>query len=441
MAFDSLSDRMTMAMRSIAGKGKLTDKNMDRMIKEVRTALLEADVNYDVVTEFCRDIREKYRSMKVREGLDPAEQVVAIVRDEITRTLGTEAAGLNYADSGLTVILMAGLQGTGKTTSAVKIARLIRDKQQRNPLLAACDVKRPGAVEQLKALASSVQLDAFSLGGKADAVETAKQAASFAREHGYDTLIVDTAGRLAIDQAMMEELAQLKKELKPEEVLLTVDAMTGQSVVRTARTFNEKIGCTGLVVTKFDSDARGGGVFSVRRVTDIPVKFVCTGEKTDDIDVFYPDRMASRILGMGDILTLVEQAEAKIDMKESEESAKRMMKGQFTLDDLMVQYKQMQKLGPLSGIMKMMPGMSQYAGAVNDDATSATIKKQEAIIQSMTPQERRDPTKLRGTHKSRIAKGSGTTVQDVNQLINTYNRMKKQMSMMKSMLSRYGGAE
>ncbi len=434
MAFDSLSDRLTLAMRNIAGNGKLTDKNMDRMLKEVRSALLDADVNYLVVKDFVARIRKEYEDMEVRPGLDPAEQVVTIVRDAIEEILGKEPSPLEYATSGVTVIMMVGLQGTGKTTSSVKLAKFIRDRQSRKPLLVAADVKRPAAIEQLQTFAASVDVEVFTLGHEVSALETSRKAVEYAKEKGYNTVIIDTAGRLAIDEALMKELTEIRDEIDPEEILLTVDAMTGQSIVHTAETFQEKIGCTGLVVTKFDSDARGGGVFSVRAVTSVPVKFVGSGEKVDDIDIFYPDRVASRILGMGDIMTLVEQAQEKIDLKESEESAKRMLEGQFTLDDMMVQYKQMRKLGPLSGLLKMVPGMSQYANQIDDDDTDKKMKVQMAIINSMTPEERRDPTKLRGTHKSRIAKGSGTTVNDVNQLINAYTRAKKQMSMLGSFM-------
>ena len=433
MGFDSLSDRLTIAMRNIAGNGKLTDKNMDRMLKEVRSALLDADVNYLVVKDFVARIRKEYEDMEVTPGLDPAEQVVTIVRDAIEEILGKEPAPLEYSSGGITVIMMVGLQGTGKTTSAVKLAKFIRDRQSRKPLLVAADVKRPAAIEQLQTLASTVDVEVFSLGPNVSALETSVKAVDYAKEKGYNTVIIDTAGRLAIDEALMKELTEIRDAVDPEEILLTVDAMTGQSIVHTAETFHEKIGCTGLIVTKFDSDARGGGVFSVRAVTSVPVKFVGSGEKVDDIDIFYPDRVASRILGMGDILTLVEQAQEKIDLKESEASAERMMKGQFTLDDMMVQYKQMRKLGPLSGIMKMIPGLNQFASQIDDDDTDKKMKVQMAIINSMTPEERKDPTKLRGTHKTRIAKGSGTTVNDVNQLINAYVRAKKQMSMLGSM--------
>ncbi len=434
MSFDSLSQRMTMALKNIAGKGKLSEKNMDKMLKEVRSALLEADVNYEVTKDFVDSIAKESLGVQVSQGLDPAQEVVKIVHAKLVEVLGTQQATIIYALNGLTVIMMIGLQGTGKTTSAAKIAKLIKEKQNRKPLLVAADIKRPAAIEQLEALGKSVGVEVFTLGPETDVITTVKKSLIYAKDKGYDTVIIDTAGRLAIDEELMKELSLIKKEVKPQEVLLTVDALAGQSIVENASRFDKQIGISGLMVTKFDSDARGGGVFSVRAITNVPVKYVGTGEKMDDIDAFYPERMADRILGMGDVMTLIEQAQNKMDMKASEASAKRIMNGEYTLDDMLVQFRQVKKMGSISGILKMVPGMSQLAGQVNDEEADKKMKSQIAIILSMTPSERQDPSGLRGTHKNRIAKGSGTSVNEVNQLINNFERTKKQMSSMKSMM-------
>ena len=434
MSFDSLSQRMTMALKNIAGKGKLSEKNMDKMLKEVRSALLEADVNYEVTKDFVDSIAKESLGVQVSQGLDPAQEVVKIVHAKLVEVLGTQQATINYALNGLTVIMMIGLQGTGKTTSAAKIAKLIKEKQNRKPLLVAADIKRPAAIEQLEALGKSVGVEVFTLGPETDVITTVKRSLIYAKDKGYDTVIIDTAGRLAIDEELMKELSLIKTEVKPQEVLLTVDALAGQSIVENASRFDKQIGISGLMVTKFDSDARGGGVFSVRAITNVPVKYVGTGEKMDDIDAFYPERMADRILGMGDVMTLIEQAQNKMDMKASEASAKRIMNGEYTLDDMLVQFRQVKKMGSISGILKMVPGMSQLAGQVNDEEADKKMKSQIAIILSMTPSERQDPSGLRGTHKNRIAKGSGTSVNEVNQLINNFERTKKQMSSMKSMM-------
>lgn len=434
MSFDSLSQRMTMALKNIAGKGKLSEKNMDKMLKEVRSALLEADVNYEVTKDFVDSIAKESLGLQVSQGLDPAQEVVKIVHAKLVEVLGSQQATLNYALNGISVIMMIGLQGTGKTTSAAKIAKLIKEKQNRKPLLVAADIKRPAAIEQLEALGKSVGVEVFTLGSETDVITTVKKSLIYAKDKGYDTVIIDTAGRLAIDEELMKELSLIKKEVKPQEVLLTVDALAGQSIVENASRFDKQIGISGLVVTKFDSDARGGGVFSVRAITNVPVKYVGTGEKMDDIDAFYPERMADRILGMGDVMTLIEQAQNKMDMKASEASAKRIMNGEYTLDDMLVQFRQVKKMGSISGILKMVPGMSQLAGQVNDEEADKKMKSQIAIILSMTPSERQDPSGLRGTHKNRIAKGSGTSVNEVNQLINNFERTKKQMSSMKSMM-------
>lgn len=428
MAFDSLSERMNKAMRSIAGKGKLTDANMEDMLKEVRLALLEADVNYRVVKNFLNDVREKARGADVLNAVEPGQQLVKIVHDELVDLLGQEQAPLQFAPEGITGIMMVGLQGTGKTTSIAKIAKILKNKQNRQPLLVAADVVRPAAIEQLQTLGREVGVEVFSLGPEVSALETSRQAVAYAREKGYDTVLIDTAGRLHIDEELMQELKDIQAALAPQEILLTVDAMTGQDIVNVAQSFQEALPLTGLVVTKFDGDARGGGVLSVKAITGLSIKFVGEGEKIDDMDVFYPDRMADRILGMGDVVSLVEKAQEKMDMEETQRLSEAMLEGTFTMDDMLSQMEQIQKLGPISGIMKMLPGFSQYADIVNDAKTGSQIKKTKAIIQSMTREERRDPDRMRGSMKRRVAAGSGTTVNDVNKCINSYDRMKKVMA-------------
>lgn len=430
MAFESLSNRLTASFKHIVGKDKLTDKNMEQMLKEIRLALLEADVNYSVVKKFIADVKEKMLGVKVSEVLDPSQMVYKIVHDEIVTLLGEGSASLNYKSSGLTIVMVVGLQGTGKTTNSAKIAKLIKEKQERKPLLVAADVIRPAAIEQLQTLGKQIDVEVFSLGPQEKAIKTVEAAVKYANSNGYDTLIIDTAGRLHIDNDLMNELSVIKKRVKPDEILLTVDALTGQDIVNVAKTFDDLLDITGLIVTKFDGDARGGGVLSVKAVTDVSVKFVGVGEKLNDIDIFYPDRMASRILGMGDLQSLVEKAEAEFDQELANKSMENLMNGSYSLEDMLVQMKQMKKLGPLSGIMKMLPGMNQYASQIESMDTDAMMKKQEAIIQSMTPYERRHPSELRSSHKNRIAKGSGTTVSDVNKLINSFERTKKMMASM-----------
>lgn len=437
MAFDSLSDRLNKAMRNVVGKGKLTDANMEDMLKEVRLALLEADVNYKIVKEFLEEIREKARGEEVLTSVEPGQQLVKIVHDQIVELLGSEDSSINYKQDGITVIMLVGLQGTGKTTSVAKIAKICKEKQERNPMLIAADVIRPAAIDQLKTLGKEIDTEVFSLGESTSAVETVKQGLAYAKEKGYDTVFIDTAGRLHIDEELMDELKKINDLAHPDEILLTVDAMTGQDIVNVAKAFSEALPLTGLVVTKFDGDSRGGGVLSVKKITGVPVKFVGEGEKIDDLSIFHPDRMADRILGMGDVVSLVEKAQEKLDMEENERMAERMMNGQFTMDDMLKQFEQIQKLGPLSGIMKMIPGMNQYAGMLDDSSTSSAMAHTKAIIQSMTPYERAHPEKLRGTMKKRIASGSGTRVDDVNKLINQFNKMKKAMDQL-GMMQRSG---
>ena len=429
MAFDSLSERLNKAMRNVAGKGKLTDANMEDMLKEVRLALLEADVNYKIVKDFLNDVREKARGQKVLESVEPGEQLVKIVHDQIVELLGTNDATIQFKENGITSIMMVGLQGTGKTTSVAKIANILK-KNGRNPMMIAADVIRPAAIEQLQTLGEEIGVEVFTLGTETSALETVKKGMSYAAEKGYDTVFIDTAGRLHIDEELMNELKEINEAVHPDEILLTVDAMTGQDIVNVAQAFKEALPLTGLVVTKFDGDSRGGGVLSVRKITGVPVKYVGEGEKIDDMDVFHPDRMADRILGMGDVVSLVEKAQEKMDMEENEKMAQRMLDGKFSMDDMLKCFEQIQKLGPLSGIVKMLPGMNQYADMIDEAKADGAMAQTKAIIQSMTKYEREHPEKLRGTMKKRIARGSGTRVEDVNKLVNQFRKMKKTMDQM-----------
>ena len=433
MAFDSLSERLNKTMRDIAGKGKLTDANMEDMLKEVRLALLEADVNYRIVKKFLEDIREKARGEDVLSSVEPGQMLVKIVHDQIVELLGTDEAGLNFKEEGMTVIMLVGLQGTGKTTSAAKIAKICKDKFSRNPIMIAADVIRPAAIEQRQTRGKEIDTEVFTLGPSKPALQAVKEGMDYAAANGFDTVLIDTAGRLHIDEELMDELKKINEMVHPDEILLTVDAMTGQDIVNVAQAFNEALPLTGLVVTKFDGDSRGGGVLSVKKITGVPVKFVGEGEKIEDMGLFYPDRMADRILGMGDIVSLVERAQEKMDLKESEAIAERMMNGKFTMDDMLKQFEQIQKLGPLGGIMKMIPGMNQYAGLLDETQAADAMKHTKAMIQSMTPAERAEPQKIRSTMKKRIAKGSGMTVNDVNKLINQFMKMKKAMDQMGAM--------
>ena len=433
MAFENLSERLGKAFKNITGKGKLTEKNMNDMLREVRMSLLEADVNYGVVKDFISRIKEKAMGQEVLTSLNPGQMVVKIVHDEIVALLGTEDAPVNYKKSGITTIMMVGLQGTGKTTASAKIANLMKKKQGRNPLLVACDVIRPAAIDQLKTLGESIGVEVFSLGVETKALETAKQAMVYAKENGYDTVLFDTAGRLHIDDELMQELSDIKAYVQPDDILLTVDAMTGQDIVNVASSFHEQLEVSGLVLTKLDGDSRGGGILSVRAITNVPVKFVGLGEKIEDLDVFHPDRMADRILGMGDIMSLVEKAQEKMDMEATTKSTNRMMSGEFTLTDMLVQYEQIEKMGSLGGMRKLLPGMGQLAGQIDEAKADNKIKKSKAIIQSMTPEERENPNILRASRKNRIAKGSGVSVADVNRCLNEFEKMKQVMKQFSSL--------
>ena len=437
MAFDSLQEKLTKTLRNIQGKGKLSERNMEETLKEIRVALLDSDVNYGVVQNFLNDIRFRATGEDVLNAINPGQLLVKIVHDELIKLLGDEDASLNFNKSGITTIMVVGLQGTGKTTQIAKIANKLK-KQGRKVLLVAGDVVRPAAIDQLKTLAASIGVEVYSEGIFVNALNTSKNALEYAKKNGFDTVLIDTAGRLQIDEKLMNELVDIKEAVKPNEILLTVDALTGQDIVNVANTFNDTLNVTGLIVTKFDGDSKGGGVLSVKSITNVPVKFVGTGEKIDDIDEFHPERLAERILGMGDVVSLVEKAQEEFDEKKSMEIATRLFSGKFTLDDILYQVEASRKLGPISSIMGMIPGMNDYKKMVDDNDADKSIKVLKAVIQSMTPEERKDPTKLRGTHKRRIAAGSGTTVDDVNRVINQYEKTKKIMQSMSNLKGMFG---
>lgn len=432
MAFESLSERLNKAIKNISGQGKLTEKNMNDMLREVRMSLLEADVNYGVVKDFIERVKEKALGQEVLDSLNPSQMVVKIVHDELQELLGQSDAKLHLKPNGLSTIMMVGLQGTGKTTASAKIARFAKQKLKKRVLLVACDVVRPAAIEQLQTLGKQIDVEVFSLGAQTSAIETARKALQYANEQQKDLVIFDTAGRLHIDEELMDELKEMKEIVHPDDILLTVDAMTGQDIVTVAKEFNEQLQITGLVVTKMDGDARGGGLLSVRTITDVPVMFVSNGEKVEDLEEFHPDRMADRILGMGDILTLVEQAQDKMDMEIQKKAVERMQEGIFTFNDLLDQYKQVKKMGSMQNVMKMIPGLNKLGAQIDDEQVDAGVKKNEAIIHSMTPYEREHPNCLKASRKSRIAKGAGVKVMDVNRLISQVEQMQNLTKMMKS---------
>ncbi|MDD7280551.1 signal recognition particle protein [Floccifex sp.] len=432
MAFESLSDRLSKAFKNISGQGKLTEKNMNDMLKEVRMSLLEADVNYTVVKNFIENVKEKAMGQEVMDSLNPGQMVVKVVRDELQELLGQEDAHINFKKTGITTVMMVGLQGTGKTTASAKIAKYCKEKLAKRVLLVACDVIRPAAIEQLKTLGHDIDIEVFSLGTEVSALETAKKAMAYARDRQKDLVIFDTAGRLHIDEDLMNELKDMKSYVQPDDILLTVDAMTGQDIVTVAKEFNEKLSITGLIVTKMDGDARGGGLLSVRSITNVPVLFVSNGEKVDDLEAFHPDRMANRILGMGDVISLVEQAEDKLDMEVQKKTARNLMEGKFDFNDLLSQYDEIGKMGSMQKMLNMIPGLGKMARNVDDEVMNQNLRKSRAIIQSMTPYERENPSCLKASRKNRIAKGAGVKVMDVNKLIGQLEQMQTMSKLMKN---------
>lgn len=437
MAFENLSSKITKAFKHIQGKDRLSENNMESMLKEVRLALLEADVNYQVVKNLLAQIKEEAIGQKVYTSVEPGQMVVKIVHDKLVELLGSEDTELHLKEKGLSTIMMVGLQGGGKTTSVAKIANLLSKKQNKKVLLVACDLVRPAAIDQLKTLGAQCELEVFEKGANIKAVDLVKEAKDYATKNDFDVMIVDTAGRLHIDEALMEELSQIKKVITPDEILLVVDAMSGQDIINVAKSFHELLSVTGLVVTKMDGDSRGGSVLSVKSITSVPVKFIGEGEKITDMDVFHPDRLANRILGMGDVLTLVEKAQENFDEEEGMKIMEKVMSGTFDLDDMLKQMKMMKKMGPLSGIMKMIPGMNAMPqlDQLDDAKSDEAMKRTEAIILSMTKKERKDPSILRSSHKNRIAKGSGTSVNEVNRLINGFMKQKQMMGSIARMAS------
>ncbi len=425
MVFESLSEKLQNALGKLRGKGKLSEKDVDLAMREVRLALLEADVNFKVVKDFVKRVKERAIGSEVMESLTPGQQVVKIVNEELTKLMGEKESKLNFASTPPTVILMCGLQGAGKTTTAGKLANNLKIQSKR-PLLVACDVYRPAAIKQLEVVGERVGVPVFTMGDKNNPVDIAKAAVEHGKRNNNDCIIIDTAGRLHIDDDLMDELEGIYNGVNPQEILLVVDAMTGQDAVNVAETFNERFEITGVVLTKLDGDARGGAALSIRAVTEKPIKFVGMGEKLDQLEPFHPDRMASRILGMGDVLSLIERAQSSIDEKKALELEKKIKSQQFTLDDFLEQIDQMKNLGPLDELLGMIPGVNSKV-LKNLDVNEKDIIKIQAIIQSMTPQERNDPSIIDSKRRKRIANGSGTTVQDVNKLLKQFRDTKKMM--------------
>ena len=428
MAFEGLSSRLQEITKKIRGEARITESNMKDMIREVKLALLEADVNYKIVKDFITSVQEKALGQDVMKSLKPGEQVVKIVRDELTELLGGTDSKINISSNPPTIIMLVGLQGAGKTTLAGKLSNYLR-KQGKKPLMAACDVYRPAAVKQLQVVGKELSIPVYAEEGIQDAVGIARRAINTAMSKLNDVVIIDTAGRLQIDEALMQELQDIKKAVRPHEILLVVDAMTGQEAVNVANTFNEKVGIDGIVLTKLDGDTRGGAALSVKKITGKPIKFAGVGEKLSDLEEFHPDRMASRILGMGDVLSIVEKAEQALDLEEAEKLEKQLQKNKFDLDDYLAQLKQIKKMGSISSLLKMLPGADKLKDIKVDDKEFIRI---EAIITSMTAKERKNPSLLNASRRKRIAKGSGTQVHDINKFMESFEMTQKMMKQMKS---------
>ncbi len=423
MAFEGLSSRLQEITRKLKGKARITESDLKEVLREVKFALLEADVNFKIVKDFIKVIEEKAVGQDVLKSLTPGQQVVKIVKDELVELLGGEDSKINFVPNPPTIIMLVGLQGSGKTTTAGKLANLIR-KQGKNPLLVACDVYRPAAIKQLQVVGKQLNVPVYANEQTKDVVAIAKQAMNVAISKLNDVIILDTAGRLHIDEELMQELKNVKQGVKPHEILLVVDSMTGQDAVNVAESFNSNLGIDGVILTKLDGDTRGGAALSVKKVTGKPIKFAATGEKLSDIEEFHPERMASRILGMGDILSVIEKAEEAFDEEEAMKMEQKIKKQKFDLEDYLAQMKQMKKMGSFSSILKMIPGMGNLKNIKIDDKE---FDKIEAIIYSMTLQERRNPKILNGSRRLRIAKGSGTTVQDINKFMNSFEMTKQMM--------------
>ena len=422
--FESLGDRLQGVISKIKGYGKITEENISEMMREIRLALLEADVNYKVVKEFTNNVKEKALGEEVKKSLRPGDVFVKIVKDELTELLGGEQKPLNIKGNPATLMLV-GLQGSGKTTTVGKLSNFLRKKHAKKPLLVACDVYRPAAIDQLKQIGKQLNIEVYEE-GKKDPVEIALNAINYAKENNYDYVLIDTAGRLHIDDALMDELDNIKNKVNPEEIILVIDSMMGQDAINVIEGFNNKLPLTGVILTKLDGDTRGGVALSVRHLTNVPIKFIGVSEKLDGLDQFDPERMAGRILGMGDIISLVEKATEAIDEKEAEKTAKKMQSGKFDLEDFLSQMKQIKKLGPLENLLKLIPGASKMGlNKINIDPKQ--IAHIEAIVLSMTPKERRNPDIIKASRKTRIAKGCGRSVQEVNKLLTQFEQMKKMM--------------
>ena len=425
--FDNLSDKLDKALHVLKGHGSITEVNVAETLKEVRRALLDADVNFKIAKQFTVKVKEKALGQNVLTNLQPGQLMVKIVKDELTDLMGGEAEGINLATSP-SIILMSGLQGSGKTTFSGKLANYLKNKKTKKPLLVACDVYRPAAIDQLHVVGDQINVEVFSDRGNNDPVAIAKAGIAHAKSHGYNVVIIDTAGRLAVDEVMMNEISNIHEAIKPHETLFVVDSMTGQDAVNTAKTFNDVLNFDGVILTKLDGDSRGGAAISIKSVVNKPIKFIGTGEKMEAIDVFYPSRMADRILGMGDVVSLVERAQEQFDEQEARKIQKKIAKNQFGFDDFLKQIQQVKKMGNMKDLMGMIPGAGKMMK--NMDIDDDAFKHIEAMIHSMTPKERTKPTLLDASRKKRISKGSGTSVQELNQLLKQFNQMSKMMKMM-----------
>ncbi|EAD8396973.1 signal recognition particle protein [Listeria monocytogenes] len=430
MAFEGLAGRLQETMNKIRGKGKVNEADVKEMMREVRLALLEADVNFKVVKQFIKTVSERAVGADVMKSLTPGQQVIKIVQEELTSLMGGEESKIGTADRPPTVIMMVGLQGAGKTTTSGKLANLLRKKYNRKPLLVAADIYRPAAIKQLETLGKQVDMPVFSLGDQVSPVEIAKQAIAKAKEEHLDYVIIDTAGRLHIDETLMDELKQVKEIATPTEILLVVDSMTGQDAVNVAQSFNEQLEITGVVLTKLDGDTRGGAALSIRSVTGKPIKFIATGEKMEALETFHPDRMASRILGMGDVLSLIEKAQTDVDTEKMKAMEQKMKDNSMTLDDFLEQLQQVKQMGPLDELLKMMPGANKMKGLDNMNVDDKQLGHIEAIIKSMTKNEKDNPDIINASRRKRIARGSGRPVQEINRLLKQFAEMKKMMKQM-----------
>lgn len=435
MIFESLSEKLQDALGKLNGKGKLTEKDVDIALREVKLALLEADVNYRVVKDFTKNVKDRAIGSEVMKSLTPGQQVIKIVNEELTNLMGEKESKIIFSSKPPTIILMCGLQGAGKTTTAGKLSLLLK-KQGKRPLMVACDVYRPAAIKQLEVVGEKVDVPVFAMGDKISPVDIAKAGVEHAKKHGNDVVIIDTAGRLHIDENLMEELKNIDDKVNPDEILLVVDSMTGQDAVNVAKTFNDKLEISGVILTKLDGDARGGAALSIRKVTGKPIKFVGMGEKLDQLEPFYPDRMASRILGMGDVLSLIEKAQENIDLEKAAELEKKVRTQQFTLDDYLDQLQQMKGMGSIDEIIGMIPGINSKM-LKNVDIDEKEFVKVEAIIQSMTKNERSNPSIIDSGRRKRIAQGSGTSIQEVNRLLKQFKESKKMMKKFSEMEKSY----